>query len=127
RLFTLHTSSNQHTQNQQTPTSPPSTPQTPPPTQVTLTNTTTNPTRYEDLLYGQFYIQFGAFEKVKQAEDLINTLKSEKIEVYYITKPVNNKTWYAVIQGPFDSQTAAKDQQEKFPNRKNQSFIFEAK
>jgi TolA-binding protein len=86
-----------------------------------------SPTDLSDLPKGKYYIQFAAFDDENAAKNLVATLINDKIQAFHITKPVNQKIWFAVIQGPFDGYSIATEAQKKLGRRANQSFIFEAK
>ena len=124
RLFALRSVSSN--QNNSLPI--PIIPSPPPPTPSTITSFhNVVVSRYEDLSFGHFYIQFGALEDEYRAIDLVNILKNENIDAFHITKPVGTKTWYAVIQGPYAEYNLVSEAQNKLTTRRNQSFIFEVK
>ena len=81
---------------------------------------------YQSLRKNAFYIQFGVFTTDKRARDYLNTLNRERIDTFYISKPVGGRQHFAVIQGPFSTIEAAQEMQRTFTARNYQTFIFRA-
>jgi tetratricopeptide (TPR) repeat protein len=98
----------------------------PTPTINVIPNTTISNvefSRYEDLPKKSYYLQFIATSVENSARNLVNTLKKENINVFYITKPVNNNRLFAVVQGPYESIQQAQEAQKKIP-KQYETFIF---
>jgi len=83
--------------------------------------------KYENLRKGSFYIQFGAFDTEIRAKNLSGNLTRDKISAFTITKPVDNKRVFAVIQGPFGTLRDAEKAQGRINSKKHPTFIFEAR
>jgi len=97
----------------------------PPPPNPPFQNVVVN--KYENLNKGSFYIQFGAFNTENQAKSLSTNLGKDKISTFTISKPVENRRMYAVIQGPYTSQQNAEVAQRKINSSKYPTFIFDAR
>jgi tetratricopeptide (TPR) repeat protein len=89
----------------------------PPAPQVTVS-------RYEDLEKNKWYVQFIALNTEKAAKDYVETLKKNKVVAFHISKPVNDKRLFAVVQGPFPSLKQAQDAKSDLEGKKYQTFIF---
>ena len=126
RLFALRTNAER----------PPTTTQPP----VAVTPTQTNPpipsettgfrnsvvNRYEDLVLGNYYIQFGVFSTENAARNFVSTLNNDRIQTFHITKPVGGRRLFAVVQGPYQTLSEAQTNQRGYKARNHQSFIFRA-
>ena len=105
------------------PATPPVT-ATPTPTQTTpvITNETVN--RYEDLTSGSFYIQFGVFSTENAARNYVSTLNRDGVTSFVITKPVEGRRLFAVVQGPFSTRADVQAAHTSFVTKNIQSFFF---
>jgi len=94
--------------------------------EIVTTEAAVNPVinRYEDLTSGAFYIQFGVFSTENAARNFINTLNRENIPTFSVSKPVDVRRLYAVIQGPFTTRSEAQAKQVIYIQNNIQSFIF---
>ena len=98
--------------------------QTPSSGSTTFTNITAN--RYEDLMKDRFYIQFGVFSTESAARNFVNTLNRDRIQTFYISKPVGGRRLFAVIQGPYQTIENAQTNQRIYNSRNHQTFVFKA-
>lgn len=77
-----------------------------------------------DLKKNKAYLQYGIFSTQKAGETYKTQLEAQGLKPFMITKFVNNKQHFAIIQGPFDSKNEAN----KFLNQINSNningFIF---
>jgi hypothetical protein len=81
--------------------------------------------RFEDLATGTVYLQFGIFSTEERARDFVTNLSSENISTFHISKPVDDRRLFAVIQGPFQTNADALRQQRTLSDRHN-TFILRA-
>ena len=52
-------------------------------------------------------VQVGSFPSLEEAEESIATLSEKNIEAYYIVALINNKNWYRVRVGGYNSKSLA--------------------
>jgi len=80
--------------------------------------------RYEDLPSTLYYIQFGVFAEESTAQKYVNSLAKDNIKAFYVSKPIEGKRLYAVVQGSFTTLRQAQGEEKKINQQKYKTFIF---
>ena len=58
-------------------------------------------------------VQVGSFPSLEEAEENISLLSDKSIEAYYVVALINNKNWYRVRVGGYNSKSLAEKGREK--------------
>lgn len=79
---------------------------------------------FSELEKGKSYLQYGLFSTPKAAENYKQQLESRGISLFVITKTVNDKEYFALIQGPFTSKESANTFLTNVKNNNINAFLF---